>query len=45
MISAQRPAALVMARGTSSTPLPGFERPVRKEYPDKVRMGFLPDEW
>lgn len=41
--AAQRPTALAVVRGASSTP--GFERPVRKEFPDKVRMGFIPDEW
>lgn len=43
IILAQRPAALALARGASSTP--GFERPVRQEFPGKVRMGFIPDEW
>lgn len=41
--AAQRPAVLAVAR-TSST-APGFERPVRREQPGKVRMGFIPDEW
>lgn len=42
-ILAQRPAVVALARGAATAP--GFERPVRQEFPGKVRMGFIPDEW
>ncbi|KAG8222430.1 hypothetical protein J437_LFUL008428 [Ladona fulva] len=44
-ISVRSTKTAVAAKESDERDLVNFPRPVRAEYPGKVRLGFLPDEW
>ncbi|XP_053670218.1 ATP synthase subunit b, mitochondrial [Anopheles nili] len=45
LLSAKKPAALVLSRGAASCSEKTADRPKRLEHGGKVRLGFLPEEW